>query len=69
MKKLVILLMIAAGALAASAGVNIPFTEITYNARYHIGLIDVSIGKGVVTVNSDGENFEGTGVCQFSLKK
>ncbi|MFG6386288.1 MAG: DUF3108 domain-containing protein [Muribaculaceae bacterium] len=60
MKKLVILSMIIAGALAVSASVNIPFTEITYNARYHIGLIDVSIGKGVVTVNSDGENFEGT---------
>ena len=44
----------------ASAQVAIPREVIPYNVSYHWGIINVSIAKGTVAVESDGTNFYGT---------
>ena len=40
--------------------VNIPRQETYFNVNYHWGIIDVMIARGVVTVETNGNNFVGT---------
>lgn len=60
MKKALLLLTILFSGLAARAQVNIPPQEIAYDVHYHWGLIDVMIAHGVVSVQTDGNQFYGT---------
>ena len=60
MKKLLTIGIMALVCHGVKAGVTIPFTEIPYNVNYHWGIIDVNIAHGIVTVESDGTNFNGT---------
>ena len=46
--------------LVSNAQIYIPRQEIHYNVNYHWGLIDVMIARGVVTIQTDGNNFYGT---------
>lgn len=60
MKRLLLTMMIGIAALAASAQIVIPRTEIRYNVNYRWGVIDVMIARGTVTIQSDGAGFYGT---------
>lgn len=60
MKKFLFLIMALALPAALFAQVNIPRQEVYYNVNYHWGIIDVMIAHGVVTVETDGNNFRGT---------
>ncbi len=60
MKKLVTAGMLALVAAGASAQINIPYQEIDYNVRYHLGLIHVDIAHGQATIQTDGDRFSAT---------
>ena len=60
MKKIFTSFFLMLMALVARAGVTIPYTEIPYNVNYHWGIIDVNIAHGIVAVESDGNQFQGT---------
>ena len=60
MKRNLMAAIIGLMAVAANAGVKIPYTEIPYNVNYHWGIIDVMIAHGIVTIESDGDTFHGT---------
>ncbi|MCH5218608.1 MAG: hypothetical protein J1F07_08710 [Muribaculaceae bacterium] len=60
MKKLLILLSLICACQIANAQISIPRQEIPYNVRYHWGLIDVMIARGIVTIEGNGTNFYGT---------
>lgn len=60
MKKILFLLLFACACQLSRAGVMIPREEICYDVKYHWGLIDVMIARGMVTAESDGNSFYGT---------
>ena len=60
MKKTILLLFAFIASLTGMAQVQIPYQEIGYNVHYHWGLINVMIGHGHVTLNTDGNQFNGT---------
>lgn len=60
MKKIFLLFTLIMPALFASAQVVIPRQELPYSVKYHWGIINVDIARGLVTVESDGSNFYGT---------
>ena len=60
MRKIIFATILGICFVAAKAGVTIPLTEIPYNVNYHWGIIDVNIAHGIVTIESDGNNFHGT---------
>lgn len=60
MNRIIFLSLIVFGFLSSAAQVHIPFTRLTYDARYSFGPINVSIGTGEVTVQTYGDNFVGT---------
>lgn len=60
MKKYLLLIITLVAPLLCKAQVNIPYQEISYDVNYHWGLIDVMIARGVVTIQSDGQQFYGT---------
>lgn len=60
MNKVLCAIFLAFTFACAKAGVTIPFTEIPYNVNYHWGIVNVNIAHGIVTIQSDGNNFRGT---------
>lgn len=60
MKKILLTLFVMLTAMGLKAQVNIPYTELNYNVHYHWGFINVMIGHGQVTLQTDGSNFTGT---------
>lgn len=60
MKKLLIILFAIFAWHFADAGVVIPRQEARYNVRYHWGIVDIDIARGVVAFESDGNRFSGT---------
>lgn len=60
MKKTILLLVGLLSGLFANAQVNIPYQEIHYDVHYHWGLIDLMIAHGIVTMQTDIENFYAT---------
>lgn len=60
MKKTILLLFAFVAAITASAQVQIPYQELNYNVHYHFGLVDVNIGHGIVTLSSQGNQFNAT---------
>lgn len=60
MKKIFFLIIGICASVMAQAQTVIPRQEIPYNVNYHWGIIDVMIARGIVTVESDGYNFNGT---------
>lgn len=60
MKKIVLLLFGFIAAIAGKAQENIPYTELNYNVHYHWGFINVMIGHGVVTMQSEGGQLSAT---------
>lgn len=60
MKKVLILLVALVSGLTVKAQVTIPPQEIHYDVHYHWGLIDLMIAHGVLTMQTDGENFSAT---------
>lgn len=60
MRKILLLLAIAVTSLCGMGQVNIPYTELNYEAHYHWGLVNVSIGHGVATIQTQGNQLIGT---------
>ncbi|MDE6577586.1 MAG: DUF3108 domain-containing protein [Muribaculaceae bacterium] len=60
MKKTFLLLVVMLSALVGKAQINIPLQEIHYDVHYHWGIIDVMIAHGVVTMETEGNNFRAT---------
>ena len=60
MKRLLLFVMLALACQAVRAQVEIPRQEIFYNVNYRWGLIDVMIARGVVTIETSGNEFIGT---------
>lgn len=60
MKRSLLFLMLLCSVMIGRAQVNIPYQEIRYNVNYHWGLIDIMIAHGVVTLQTDGNNFNAT---------
>ncbi|MDE6340927.1 MAG: DUF3108 domain-containing protein, partial [Muribaculaceae bacterium] len=60
MKKTILLLFAFIAALSGMAQVQIPYQELPYNVHYHFGLVDVNIGRGKVTLSSEGNQFNAT---------
>ncbi|MBD5237746.1 MAG: DUF3108 domain-containing protein [Bacteroidales bacterium] len=60
MKKTLLLLVALISGMMASAQVNIPPQEIRYDVRYHWGLVDINIAHGVVTMSTNGNQFNAT---------
>lgn len=60
MKKTILLLFAFIAAVTASAQIQIPYQELNYNVHYHFGLVDVNIGHGIVTLSSQGNQFNAT---------
>ena len=57
MKKTLLLLFAIISAFVSKAQVNIPYQEIGYDVNYRWGLVDVNIAHGVVTIQTDGNQF------------
>lgn len=57
MKKALLLVFSILSAFIAKAQVNIPYQEIPYDVNYRWGLVDVNIAHGVVTLQTDGNQF------------
>lgn len=60
MKRTVLALSFLCVAFATRAQYSFPLQDINYNVKYHWGLIDVMIARGVVSIQSDGNEFYGT---------
>ncbi|MCH5345887.1 MAG: hypothetical protein J1E63_02185 [Muribaculaceae bacterium] len=60
MKKILLGAIFLVSAIAATARVVIPYSEIPYNVNYRLGFIDVNIARGTATIESDGTTFSGT---------
>lgn len=60
MKKTILLLIAFVAALTGSAQVQIPYQELSYNVHYHFGIVDVNIGHDMVTLSSQGNQFNAT---------
>lgn len=60
MKKLLLILMTIFTCLLSKAEIVIPREDIHFDVRYHWGIVDVMIARGVVTIESDGNRFSGT---------
>lgn len=60
MKKLAIALTLLLVAFMCHAQSNIPYQEINYDVRYHLGIIDVNIAHGTVGMQKDGDLFSAT---------
>ena len=54
------LLAVLAAFVPAKAQVNIPYQEIPYDVHYHWGLVDLMIAHGLVTIQTEGQNFSAT---------
>ena len=60
MKRLLFVLAVSSCVFASKAQVAVPYQELPYDVKYHWGLIDVGIARGIVTLESDGQQFHGT---------
>ena len=60
MKKIILALLVLLGPVLCAAQVNIPRQEIRYDVNYHWGLVDVMIAHGIVTLQTEGDNFYAT---------
>ncbi|MDE6267203.1 MAG: DUF3108 domain-containing protein [Muribaculaceae bacterium] len=60
MRKILLTLVVMATALAAAAQIEIPYQEIGYDVKYHWGFMNVNIGHGKVTLQSQNQQFNAT---------
>lgn len=60
MAKTILTILFFLSSVAVFGESDMPYTVYNYNARYRLGLIDVEIGHGAVTVRKTGTKFYGT---------
>lgn len=60
MKKTILILVAVFSAAFAMAQVNIPYQTLRYDAHYHLGLINVKIATGTVTISTYQNNLKAT---------
>lgn len=59
-KKFIVLSLLLLSFFSVIAQVHIPYTRLAYKAHYSFGPINVAIGTGEVTIQTNGKNFMGT---------
>lgn len=60
MAKIILTILFFLSSIAVFGESDMPYTVYNYDARYRLGLIDVEIGHGAVTVRKTGTEFWGT---------